>query len=731
MKLSTVFPDLIQSGQARVRLQPVEINPSKGTLPPWRTPDTIRSSDRGAWNARESGLTARHMDIFAAGSVDFPIEIGGFLSLSLDPETDDGRSLYRLGLESDLNVRGFVFARRLAPLLFGQRPTDDELALSRFTVGSAGSQQTIDSPFHFTIAPLLPAESLFTSSLLRLAQAAANRTAVLVHGEKGCGKTHAALLIAAIAQLKQGSNVVYLNCGRLRDSRMIRMNALLAELCKVFDEAAAPSVVVLDDLDTLAPALNDIGSPDDSLQVHQINPVEIDQSKLISDVVRHLLRVRTNRTSVIVTSRAPDSLPASLLSEGKFIHRFEVPGFDDIDRALLYGSFLRRLSSPVNVSVGAIPDFARKTHGFRPRDLEQLALRTKKNMISQARSNCTLEQATTVELETIVPFARLGTLTEPTGAGTSWFNVGGLFAAKAVLTSTIMRPSMYRRIYERAKIRLPRGILLYGFPGTGKSMCVPALAQECGFPLITCRGPEVLDKYIGASEAKIRDLFTRAAAAAPSILFFDELDALAPRRGSDHTGVTDRIVNQLLTFLDGVEDSARTGPVYVIAATSRPDKIDPALLRPGRLEKHIFFGLAEENADELTDLIVSIARSFRLDADTMALLESGEFVRNVRQAPSSLARRLSAADLKAAFNAGQLAAVHEALALGLTNELVTISYAHLFEAFVSTRPSLSDADYDRLNEIFAVYRHDVRPRSDNFGGSKSALQSKQLRTALK
>jgi peroxin-1 len=118
--------------------------------------------------------------------------------------------------------------------------------------------------------------------------------------------------------------------------------------------------------------------------------------------------------------------------------------------------------------------------------------------------------------------------------------------------------------------------LFFGPPGCGKSALVPALAKECNFPLIACKGPEVLDKYIGASEAKVRELFSRASAVAPSILFLDELDALAPRRGSDNTGVTDRVVNQLLTFLDGVED-ASTGTVYVIGATFRPDKVDPAL----------------------------------------------------------------------------------------------------------------------------------------------------------
>ncbi|EEC46118.1 predicted protein, partial [Phaeodactylum tricornutum CCAP 1055/1] len=172
-------------------------------------------------------------------------------------------------------------------------------------------------------------------------------------------------------------------------------------------------------------------------------------------------------------------------------------------------------------------------------------------------------------------------------------DVAGLFRAKEELVSTVVRPSIYTLIYQRAKVQLPRGLLLFGPPGCGKSLIVPALAKRCRFSLVLCRGPELLDKYIGASEAKVRDLFDRAATAAPSILFLDELDSLAPPRGSDHTGVTDRVVNQLLTFLDGVEENSSKGPLYVIAATSRPDKIDPALLRPGRLEKHVYVGLAE------------------------------------------------------------------------------------------------------------------------------------------
>ena len=168
-----------------------------------------------------------------------------------------------------------------------------------------------------------------------------------------------------------------------------------------------------------------------------------------------------------------------------------------------------------------------------------------------------------------------------------WADVGGLYAVRTMLKDTLELPTKYAKLYEHTPIKLPAGLLLYGPPGCGKTLLASAVANECGLNFISVKGPEVLNKYIGASEQAIRDLFARAAAAAPAVLFLDEFDSIAPRRGADNTGVTDRLVNQLLTFLDGVE--ARKG-VYVLAATSRPDMIDPALLRPGRLDKALYCG---------------------------------------------------------------------------------------------------------------------------------------------
>ncbi|KAM9925546.1 hypothetical protein OXX80_010876, partial [Metschnikowia pulcherrima] len=143
----------------------------------------------------------------------------------------------------------------------------------------------------------------------------------------------------------------------------------------------------------------------------------------------------------------------------------------------------------------------------------------------------------------------------------------------------------YAPIFANCPLRLRSGLLLFGYPGCGKTMLASAIAGQCGLNFISVKGPEILNKYIGASEQAVRELFERAQSAKPCILFFDEFDSIAPKRGHDSTGVTDRVVNQMLTQMDGAEG---LDGVYVLAATSRPDLIDSALLRPGRLDKSVF-----------------------------------------------------------------------------------------------------------------------------------------------
>jgi peroxin-1 len=242
--------------------------------------------------------------------------------------------------------------------------------------------------------------------------------------------------------------------------------------------------------------------------------------------------------------------------------------------------------------------------------------------------------------------------------------------------------------------------------------------------LISCKGPEILDKYIGASEAKVRELFSRASSVAPSILFLDELDALAPRRGSDHTGVTDRVVNQLLTFLDGVED-ASTSTVYVIGATSRPDKIDPALLRPGRLEQHLFVGPPDHDK-EWIDLWSKISGDWNLSEECRANLSSN--VENQDGLLNALGTRsFSPADVKAVLDTAQVSAVHRALKKARAEDIekVEINRDDLKAAFQKTRPSLGSDDARALEEVHKLFR------KDRDGGSSRNTKPRQLKTTLR
>jgi peroxin-6 len=173
-----------------------------------------------------------------------------------------------------------------------------------------------------------------------------------------------------------------------------------------------------------------------------------------------------------------------------------------------------------------------------------------------------------------------------------WEDVGGLEHVKTDIIDTVMLPIQRPELFGSGG-RQRSGLLLYGPPGTGKTLLAKAVATECSLNFIAVKGPELLNMYVGESEANIRAVFQRGREARPCVLFFDELDSLAPARGtgSDSGGVMDRIVSQLLTELDGAQKS--TG-LYVIGATNRPDLLDPALLRPGRFDKMIYLGIAED-----------------------------------------------------------------------------------------------------------------------------------------
>ncbi|KAF2454866.1 P-loop containing nucleoside triphosphate hydrolase protein [Lineolata rhizophorae] len=309
-------------------------------------------------------------------------------------------------------------------------------------------------------------------------------------------------------------------------------------------------------------------------------------------------------------------------------------------------------------------DIAGQTDGYMPGDLKLIVARARNQALVRALTSDTSQQQRsasdkaiplgtedfTKALAGFTPASLLHVTLQ--SSTTRWDSIGGLHATRQTLLETLQYPTTYAPIFAQCPLRLRSGLMLYGYPGCGKTLLASAVAGECGLNFISVKGPELLNKYIGASEKSVRDLFERAEAARPCVLFFDEFDSIAPKRGHDSTGVTDRVVNQLLTQMDGAEGLSG---VYVLAATSRPDLIDPALLRPGRLDKSLLCDLPSE--DERVDILKAVARKLRFEESIREDDEAGENFREVARRTAGF----SGADLQAVVYNAQLEAIHDVL----------------------------------------------------------------------
>ena len=412
---------------------------------------------------------------------------------------------------------------------------------------------------------------------------------LLVTGNSGTGKTCFAKELAShLGRSAQAVASKMVNCVSLKGKRadMVKkqIDTALEEL-----EYKSPSVLILDNLDSVMPA------------VEEDRPDEVSTNlstwllQLLSNVTS-----RNARVAIIATAKSTENLHESLGSvRGSLPFRKHinllVPDKEQIVKLMKF--FLD--SDNLDIS----STFLSLAEGCYPADLKILAERILTKYDEVSTENLELE------MKNFVPMSRWGQDLKPKDLK-NIKDVGSLAEVKEVLIQTLLWPSKYPEIFSKCGVRLPRGILLYGAPGTGKTLIAEAMSSYTGLNFIPVKGPELLSKYIGASEANVRDLFHRAQSAKPCILFFDEFDSLAPRRGHDSTGVTDRVVNQLLTQLDGVEGLEG---VWIMAASSRPDLIDPALLRPGRLDKSVLCPIPDEQ-DRLAILNV-LTRNIDTDTD--------------------------------------------------------------------------------------------------------------------
>ena len=310
-------------------------------------------------------------------------------------------------------------------------------------------------------------------------------------------------------------------------------------------------------------------------------------------------------------------------------------------------------------------------------------------------------------LPTIQPTAkREGFATVP---DVTWANVGALGKIRIELNMAIVQPIKRPELYEKVGISAPAGVLLWGPPGCGKTLLAKAVANESRANFISIKGPELLNKYVGESERAIRQVFTRARASVPCVIFFDELDALVPRRDTSLSESSSRVVNTLLTELDGLND--RRG-IFVIGATNRPDMIDPAMLRPGRLDKTLFIELPsyEEKVDIIKTLTKANGTPLASDID-LAKIVIDERCKNYSGADlAALVRESSVLALKRSFfktdeiqsvASNDLDKEFEDLSVGVSNENVIVTVADFNAALRKIKPSVSDKDrlkYDRLNK---------------------------------
>jgi transitional endoplasmic reticulum ATPase len=410
---------------------------------------------------------------------------------------------------------------------------------------------------------------------------------ILLHGPPGTGKT---LLAKAVAN-ESGAKFFVINGPEI-------MSKFYGEseenLRKFFDQAEkdAPSVIFIDEIDAIAPKREEVKGEVEKRVVSQLLTL-MDGLKSRGKIV------------VIGATNIPNSIDPALRRPGRFDREIELGVPNKDGRKEILQIHTRGMPLTKEVDVQKISEI---THGYVGADLNALckeaamyALRRILPDLGELKEDKPIPQEVLKKLivndedfqhalKMVEPSAMREVLIEIPNV--KWEDVGGLEDVKASLKESIEWPLKYPDSFKRLGIRPPAGVLLFGPPGCGKTMIAKAVANESGANFISVKGPELLSMYVGESEKHIREVFRRAKQVAPSIVFFDEIDALVPKRGtSQDSHVTERVVSQLLAEMSGLEELK---DVVVIAATNRPDIIDKALLRPGRFDRHILVPTPDE-----------------------------------------------------------------------------------------------------------------------------------------
>ena len=409
---------------------------------------------------------------------------------------------------------------------------------------------------------------------------------VLLHGPPGTGKT---LLAKAVAN-ETNANFYSLSGPEIMSKYYGESEE---NLRKIFNEAIenAPSIIFIDEIDSIAPKREEVHG-------------EVER-RVVSQLLT-LLDGLKGRGKIIVigATNRPDSLDPALRRPGRLDREIEIGVPDRKGRKEILQIHTRGMPLAKDVNIDELADV---THGFVGADLAALAREAAMSALRRYLPKIDLDKPIPTEilkemmvkmddfkeaLKSVEPSALREVMVEIPRV--KWEDVGGLHEVKQRLIEAAEWPLKNPKVFKRIGIRPPKGILLYGPPGTGKTLLAKAVATESQANFLSIKGPEIFSKWVGESEKAIRELFKKAKQTAPSIIFLDELDSLAPRRGSyEGSRVTETVVNQLLTSIDGLE---QLRDIVVIGATNRPDIIDSSLLRPGRFDELIFVGPPDKEA---------------------------------------------------------------------------------------------------------------------------------------
>ncbi|MBW2981049.1 CDC48 family AAA ATPase [Candidatus Woesearchaeota archaeon] len=412
---------------------------------------------------------------------------------------------------------------------------------------------------------------------------------VLLHGTPGCGKT---LLAKAVAN-ETNSHFILINGPEIMSKYYGQSEE---NLRKKFEEAEknAPSIIFIDEIDAIAPKREEIKG-------------EVER-RVVAQLLANMDGLKSRgRVVVIAATNVPNILDPALRRPGRFDREIEIGVPDSNARLEVLKIHTRNMplgdkNKPYSEKEKekVLKDIANVTYGFVGADLSALAKEAAMIILRKVLPEIQLKKDETISKETLEKL-RIGAsdfrealrVVRPSALrevliekpSTKWGDIGGLEEAKQEIKEAVEWPLKYPESFKRLGVRAPKGILLYGAPGTGKTLLAKAVANESDSNFILVKGPELLSKWVGESERAVREVFKKARQTAPTIVFFDEIDSIAPtRKASSDTHVSEQVVNQMLTEIDGLEEMH---DVVIIAATNRPDIVDTALLRPGRFDRMI------------------------------------------------------------------------------------------------------------------------------------------------